>query len=694
MTSPRLKLSCLVVFLAWTSIAFLLNNRAIRSTDSAESVLSFIPETIQGRREVFRLALTYNQTQAPWETHLPEVCSILPGEGTEEGGRMGYQVLYRLHYFFQQTPISRTDEHALLCVWIAENNATKETDGFLLQTLRGKCDGFLQIYMTLQGAAISQQSDNNLHRIHIPATTDGLQAVFAFISELSQYRWFHWLDPNRSYFVPENFFYILQSNQISNHDQPLVVQSWILQNAETNREYRELFGSDPMKAPGCDRPRAGNQPTAKLLQHCSHVLKGSDFLAVQNWISSCLSGAPASCLRPNKARDRQEKWAHLRRYSEITLPSAWEVLATQPQKPFDTVISLIRVHSILHGACDKFWKKVLGALDEYGNPGYVHDPYYIKKHPQAFNYHVSDEPKGVCEIPFGEGDEGKYGYQGLKKIEIATAHQNQKQVLCMVYTQSNGHSRLQAIAETWAPRCDGFFAASNLTDTSIGAVHLLHEGPEIYDNMWMKVRAMFHYAYDHYLNDFDLFHIGGDDHYLIPENLRFTAATGSWKGPWDDAMPLLLGGSLALKKRRYCNGGSGYTINRAALRLLVEELFDHPTCMPHWRASYEDRLASSCFRSAGVLCTDTNDDRNETRYHTWNADQHAAWSKEKPAQDWKKLVEQHGIAWKEGLGQISQTSVSFHLKNPGSTSLDSGMRRYHAILYNLCNLTRSTDLSR
>ena len=163
-------------------------------------------------------------------------------------------------------------------------------------------------------------------------------------------------------------------------------------------------------------------------------------------------------------------------------------------------------------------------------------------------------------------------------------------------------------------------------------------------------------------------------------------SVGSWQGRWNDSQPLFLGGSLALnEKRRYCNGGSGYTLNRAALKLLVEELFPTPRCMPHWPASYEDRLVASCFRSVGIQCMDTNDEHNETRYHTWNADQHAAWRIGKPAQDWKKLVDFHGIAWKEGLGQISESSVSFHLKKPNAKTVDSGMRRYHVILYGLCH---------
>lgn len=703
MTAPRLKFQIFVVLATWVSIAFLLSGLAIQSADNPELIIipddfrdSNVEKTAGIQRSTesspLKVTATSNPHAARWETHLPKVCSVPAGEGVEEGGMMGYQVLYRMQYFFQTTENPKLDGDSLLCIWIADS-ADNAIDDFLLQTLVGKCDGFLQVFMMNNETSILHKSDGNHHSIHIPASTEGLRAVFAFVSELKQHTWFHWTDPKSYYFVTENFFYMLHAGTPPGDDKPVIMQSWILENAEVKREYQELFGSDPVKAPGCDTPHAGNQLVVQLLKQCSQLLRGEGFLAIQDWITMCLAEAPVIiiCHRPNKLRGRQAIWTHLRRYTEIKLPHLWEEIPTNSTLPTDTISSLVRIHAILHGACDAVWNRVLGALDENGNPGYVHDPYYIKNHPRPLNYHVHGEPKGICEIPFGAGDEGIYGYQGLKKIQIATAHQSKKRVLCMVYTQSNGHFRLQAIAETWGPRCDGFFAASNQTDKSIGAVDLLHEGPEIYENMWMKVRAMFQYAYDHYLNDFELFHIGGDDHYLIPENLRFTAATGSWEGPWDDTTPLLLGGSLALRNRRYCNGGSGYTLNRAALKLLVEKLFEHPRCMPHWQASYEDRLTSDCFRSAGLLCTDTNDDRNETRYHTWNVNQHSAWKIGKPAQDWKKLVQQHGIAWKEGLGQISRSSVSFHLKNPSATSLDRGMRRYHVILYSLCNSTASLD---
>lgn len=131
-----------------------------------------------------------------------------------------------------------------------------------------------------------------------------------------------------------------------------------------------------------------------------------------------------------------------------------------------------RVHAILKGDCKEQWKTPVVALDENGNPGYIHDTKHLRHNLLPFT-------KGdTCEVPFGQGAEGKAGYRGLKKIQIMPPTQDEKKVLCLVYTHSGAHNRVRAIAETYGPRCDGFMAASNQTDASIGAVNLLHEGAE------------------------------------------------------------------------------------------------------------------------------------------------------------------------------------------------------------------------
>ena len=99
-------------------------------------------------------------------------------------------------------------------------------------------------------------------------------------------------------------------------------------------------------------------------------------------------------------------------------------------------------------------------------------------------------------------------------------HHRSPRILCAVYTYSEGHDRIKAILETWGRKCDGFLAASDKTDLTIGAINLLHKGEEKYGNMWQKIRSIYGYIYDNYLNDFDYFHFCGDDTFVMVDNLR------------------------------------------------------------------------------------------------------------------------------------------------------------------------------
>jgi len=309
-----------------------------------------------------------------------------------------------------------------------------------------------------------------------------------------------------------------------------------------------------------------------------------------------------------------------------------------------------------------------------------HDPYYVKNHPIPF----SVSAPGVCDVDPGVGEEGPAGVQGIYKLKSAETGPIPKiKVLCMVYTHSGRHDVLQSIVETYAPHCDGFLAASNLTDPSLGAWNLPHSGPEAYENMWNKVRAMWLYAYKHHILDFDWFHIGGDDMYVIPDNIRRMAAN------FDQKTPRILGGSIPNSKnpkRRYCGGGAGYSLNRRALHLLVHRLTSGPC--PAETAADEDVRLSRCLEDAGVKCTDTNDEAQEARYHHLDIQFHANWVPTRHALWlWEKLQYFHNIRGNQTkLAQISNTSVSFHLDKTivRSRARDRGIRRYHALLYDLC----------
>ena len=192
------------------------------------------------------------------------------------------------------------------------------------------------------------------------------------------------------------------------------------------------------------------------------------------------------------------------------------------------------------------------------------------------------------------------------------------------------------------------------------------------------------------MDQFDFFHIGGDDHYVIPENLRWAISTGSCKGSWEQSKPLYLGGSLAVSnKRRYCGGGSGYTINGVALNMLITELWNQSSCFPHWQGPDEDVAISRCFRMRQIQCMDTNDELEETLWHPWDAAYHSTWNHTKVANWYPTLLDKHqGIKSKDNMGQISKNSVSFHLKqlkkSDATLPPDSGMRLYHALLYGQC----------
>ena len=176
--------------------------------------------------------------------------------------------------------------------------------------------------------------------------------------------------------------------------------------------------------------------------------------------------------------------------------------------------------------------------------------------------------------------------------------------------------------------------ASTKTDRSLGTVNILHQGDEAYENIWQKIRSVWSYVYDNYYRHFDWFHIGGDDLYLIVENLRLyveseairSAANGGkeplndWEAPFQT--PLFLGRRFAEQgnmERIFNSGGAGYTINRAALKLLVR-IF--PNCYPNYMTFAEDVMVAECFRNQGVLPYDTRDDFGGERYMPFTPGDH------------------------------------------------------------------------
>eukprot|EP00804_Cyclotella_cryptica_P002281 CCRYP_004017-RA/>CCRYP_004017-RA protein AED:0.24 eAED:0.24 QI:148/1/1/1/1/1/6/1023/1015 len=374
-----------------------------------------------------------------------------------------------------------------------------------------------------------------------------------------------------------------------------------------------------------------------------------------------------------------------------------------------------------------------GALDEKGNFGYVHDETFLAKSPPAFEFKNDSEKEKLCK-------KGDPNYIMLtervfvdltsheaaeKRAEHGLSLKKRAKIFCLVYTIEKFHDRIPAIKETWGKKCDGFMVASTKTDVALGTVAIPHEGPEEYNNIWQKVRSMWSYIYDNYYEKYDFFHIGGDDLYLIVENLRLyleseeiqLASNGGQylpDGSEDSQTPLFLGRRFAEggdRDRMFISGGSGYTMNKgasvnippmyicfsvhvtesysasnafshnhinilnvAALKTLVVDGF--PTCFPHLKTFSEDVMVATCLRKMDILPYDTKDEAGGERYMPFQPGHHLTYRPPKnPKDDW---YSNYSVDVKWGIDHCAAKSVAFHYIK------EDLMRRMHAILYHYC----------
>ena len=220
-----------------------------------------------------------------------------------------------------------------------------------------------------------------------------------------------------------------------------------------------------------------------------------------------------------------------------------------------------------------------GARDSNGKWGYVADVTAVRKrHIELYSNVEYSIPldhtayNDVCEVEVGQGIEKAGGFEVMQKIQIgAEETDNPKpKLLCAIYTYHKNHNRIEAVADSWGWKCDGFLAASTLTNETIGAVDLPHVGEEMYDNMWQKTRSIIGYIYDNYMDDYDFFWLGGDDYFMIVENVVNYLAT------LDKSQALFEGHRIPKGNFVYCGGGPGYVLNKVALKRFGEEAL--PEC--------------------------------------------------------------------------------------------------------------------
>lgn len=250
----------------------------------------------------------------------------------------------------------------------------------------------------------------------------------------------------------------------------------------------------------------------------------------------------------------------------------------------------------------------------------------------------------------------------------------QPKILCMVYTMEVNHTTtIRAMRETWASHCDGFLAFSTASDPRIPAISLPHEGPEAYTNMWQKVRSIWKFVGTHYIDDFDWFFQGGDDLFVLPQNLR------NYLRNLDAEGDHFVGRRFKGYDGTYFNsGGAGYALSRGILRKYVTQGWDHPDCAPHAHTSMEDVMIAQCLSNLfGVGLTDTRDEQGRERFHPFAPGTHLYWQPPGPGEkaDW---YEEYNREWPVKLGTdcCAPDSVSFHyIKKPAM------VRHIYALLY-------------
>uniref|UniRef100_A0A7R9U3Q6 N-acetylgalactosaminide beta-1,3-galactosyltransferase n=1 Tax=Pinguiococcus pyrenoidosus TaxID=172671 RepID=A0A7R9U3Q6_9STRA len=276
----------------------------------------------------------------------------------------------------------------------------------------------------------------------------------------------------------------------------------------------------------------------------------------------------------------------------------------------------------------------------------------------------------------GQSDGNKKALQAMGLVADAALPptDDDPKLLCIVYTTASRHTTsIRAQRETWGSQCDGFLVFSTEADPRIPAVKVEFEGPEEYDNIWQKVRSIWRFVHKHYGDKFDFFFIGGDDLFVVPQNLRNYLRT---IGRPDD---------LHFHGRRFRipnnilfnSGGAGYILSRASLKLLVDSL-DDQRCFPHRKTATEDVQVALCLKNiAGLEPADTRDEQGRERFHPFAPHNHYAWRPSKDGKDW---YERYNKEWgiKPGADCCAPDSVSFHyIKKPAM------QRHLHALL-NYC----------
>lgn len=362
-------------------------------------------------------------------------------------------------------------------------------------------------------------------------------------------------------------------------------------------------------------------------------------------------------------------------------------------------VSFLKHHSNQH-----FAHPHAGAKDKFGHWGYVHNAAVLRQIPLSFIV-LAEEKHEVCAQvgqATDEKDNSKLISQVFNQVikvskTAVSALASSIKVFCAVYSYPGNRNQTNAIAMTWARRCDGYMTASTETIDNLAVVNLPHFGTGVgkYSGIWQKVRSMVSYFYDNFLNNYDFLFICGDDTYLIMENLKEFLTSPSfvkYAGGYNYTNIVYTGDFVhpSWKERQYgksfyfMGGGSGYVLNRVAVRALVERVF--PVCKTDTNTSQEDLLMGYCLQKVlNVTGYDSRDEQGRDRFFGVSLVVRTLFDPQKGNVP-KYLLQQfpwrrNNLGWTNpllGTNAISPKAISFHLAKPPAK-----MKRLERLFYRM-----------
>ena len=130
------------------------------------------------------------------------------------------------------------------------------------------------------------------------------------------------------------------------------------------------------------------------------------------------------------------------------------------------------------------------------------------------------------------------------------------------------------------------------------------------------------------------------------------------------------------------SGGSGYTLNKAALKALV--VHGLPKLYVNTKTSAEDVLIAWVFRRMGIFPYETKDATGAERYNPLSPGRHYRYRNSSNHSNWYKRF---GIDIQYGLNHSATHSVAFHY-----IKYDE-MYRLHALLHGMCRTNETIQNS-